>query len=62
MRLMICTHKILFGSSNQEERDGWGMQHVGEKGEAYTGFWWGNLREETTWKTQPQMEDIKMDL
>ena len=22
-----------------------GMQHVGEKGEAYTGFWWGNLRE-----------------
>jgi hypothetical protein len=21
------------------------MQHVWEKGEAYTGFWWGNLRE-----------------
>ena len=22
-----------------------GMQHIGEKGEAYTGFWCGNLRE-----------------
>ena len=22
------------------------------RGEAYTGIWWGNLRERTTWKTQ----------
>jgi hypothetical protein len=22
------------------------------RGEVYTGFWWGDLREETTWKTQ----------
>jgi hypothetical protein len=21
------------------------MQHVWERGDAYTGFWWGNLRE-----------------
>jgi len=26
-------------------RDGRGMKHVRQKGEAYTGFWWGNLRE-----------------
>ena len=31
-------------------------------GEVNTGFWWGNLREETTWKTQAQMNDIKMNL
>jgi hypothetical protein len=23
-----------------------------ERKEAYTGFWWGSLREETTWETQ----------
>jgi len=22
------------------------------RGEVYTGYWWGNLRKETTWKTQ----------
>ena len=22
------------------------------RGEAYTGFWWGNLRERNTWETQ----------
>jgi hypothetical protein len=22
------------------------------RGETYTGFWWGNMRERTTWKTQ----------
>ena len=26
------------------------------RGEAYTVFWWGNLREETTWKTQAYMD------
>jgi len=28
--------------------------HVARMGreEAYTGFWWGNLRERTTWKTR----------
>jgi len=25
--------------------DGRGMYHVWRRGEAYTGFWWGNLRE-----------------
>jgi len=30
------------------------VRHVARmgKGEAYKGFWWGNLRNETTWKTQ----------
>jgi len=23
----------------------WGMQHVWGRGQAYTGCWWGNLRE-----------------
>ena len=23
-----------------------------ERGEAYTGFWWGNLKERITWETQ----------
>jgi hypothetical protein len=26
--------------------------HVAHVGEVYTGFWWGNLRERSTWKTQ----------
>jgi MoaA/NifB/PqqE/SkfB family radical SAM enzyme len=26
-------------------RDGWGMWHVRWRGEVYTRFWWGNLRE-----------------
>ena len=25
--------------------------HVARIGKVYTGFWWGNLRERTTWKT-----------
>jgi len=32
------------------------------KGEEHTGFWWGNLKKETTWKAQRRWEDnIKMD-
>jgi hypothetical protein len=32
-------------------------------GEEHTGFRWGNLRKEITWKTQRSWEDnIKMDL
>ena len=39
------------------------MQHVSGRAQVYTGFWWGNLMENTIWKTQTQMEDnIKMDL
>jgi len=34
----------------------------GGRGE-HTEFWWGNIRKETTWKTQRRWEDnIKMDL
>jgi hypothetical protein len=32
------------------------------RGKVHTEFWWRNLREETTWKTQAQMDNIKMDL
>jgi hypothetical protein len=36
---MICTpHKILFGRSNQNDRDGRCMWHVCETGELHTGF------------------------
>jgi len=35
----------------------------GGRGEEHTEFWWGNLRRETTWKTQRRRENnIKMDL
>jgi hypothetical protein len=27
------------------------VAHMG-RGEVFAGFWWGNLRERTTWKTQ----------
>jgi hypothetical protein len=35
-----------------------------EIGKLYTVFWWGNLRERTTWKTQACIykSNIKMDL
>jgi hypothetical protein len=33
--------------------------HVAYKGrgEVYIGFWWGNLRKETTWKKQAKRRD-----
>ena len=37
--LMICTpHQMLFGLSNREEWDRFGMQHVWGRGEVYTEF------------------------
>jgi len=36
--------KIWYDILGQEERDWWGMQRVWGRGEAYSGFWWGNLR------------------
>jgi hypothetical protein len=36
-------------------------EHVWGGGEAFTGFWWGNLREGDHWKTQ-MGGNIKMDL
>ena len=45
--LMIYTaHRIFFGWSIQDDWEGRGMYHVWGRGEVYTGFWWGNLREE----------------
>jgi len=38
-------HQILFGCSNVEERNGWGVRHVCGTGEVRTSVWWGNLRE-----------------
>jgi hypothetical protein len=31
------------------------MWHVGETGEVLTGFWWGNLKRETTWKMKAKI-------
>ena len=43
---MICiSHPILCEWYKQEERDGRGMWRVWWRGEACTGFWWGNLTE-----------------
>jgi hypothetical protein len=37
------------------------VAHMGT-GVVHTGFWWGNLRERTTWKTNMQIGDnIKKD-
>jgi hypothetical protein len=33
-----------------EELDGLGMWHVWGKGEVFTGFWWGRLRETDHWE------------
>lgn len=44
-------HEIVFGWSNEESWDGWGMWLAWGRGEAHRGFWWGNLKERTTWKT-----------
>ena len=43
--LMVCTpHQALFGQSDEKER----AEHAAHMGggEVYTGFWWGNWRED----------------
>ena len=40
---MLCTHKILFGSSNQEVRWLGHVARMGERGEVHIGFGWGNM-------------------
>jgi hypothetical protein len=38
------------------------MQHVWGRGEAYTGFWWGNVRERDHFRDPGIEDNIKMDL
>ena len=45
----------LFGWSNKEEWDGWGMWHVGGKKVVHTAFWWGDVRE------KDHSEDLGID-
>jgi hypothetical protein len=46
MRSLICTpQQILYRWSNREDRDEQGMLQVQGRGDVYTGFWWGNLKE-----------------
>jgi len=43
---MISTpHQILFGDKIEKNEMGGACSACGGRGEAYTGFWWGNLRE-----------------
>jgi hypothetical protein len=43
-----------YSSCDQIEKNEMGAacSTYGEREEVYTRFWWGNLRKETTWKTQ----------
>jgi len=51
--MSFTPHEILIGFSNREKMGGGGGGHLARmEGELHTGFWWGNLREITTWKTQ----------
>jgi len=53
-RLMICTPpRYCSGDEIEKNEMGWACRgHVGERRGIYAGFWWGNLRERVTWKTQ----------
>jgi len=43
---MICTpHPILLGDKIEKNEMGRACSSMGKRGEAYTGFCWGNLRE-----------------
>jgi hypothetical protein len=48
---MICTAQQYY-LGDQEEWDWRGMWQEWQTGKVLTGFWWGDLREITTWKTQ----------
>jgi hypothetical protein len=41
----------LTGQSNQGESDWQSLWNVLERKEMHAGFWWRNLRKETTWHT-----------
>jgi hypothetical protein len=49
---LYCSPNIVQVIKSRRMR--WGGGHVARmgRGEAYTGFWWGNLKEKTTWKSQ----------
>jgi hypothetical protein len=51
--MVFTPRQTLSRQSNQEERDGQGMWHVG--GEAHTGFWWENVGE------RYYLEDLGID-
>jgi len=43
---MICTpYPIFLGDKIEKNEMGWACSAYGGRGEAYTGFWWGNRRE-----------------
>jgi len=43
---MICTaHQICSGDQVEKNEMGGACSAYGGRGEVYTGFWWGNLRE-----------------
>jgi hypothetical protein len=50
--LMICTtHRVFLEDHIERNEMARSCSTYGRK-EPYTGFWWGNVRERTTWKTQ----------
>jgi hypothetical protein len=49
---LYCSHNIFRMIKSRRMRWTVHEARMRRRGEACTGFWWGNLREKTTWKTQ----------
>jgi len=49
---VVCLEPVFWNFGNKIKKNNLGKVCETYGGEAHTGFWWGNLREKTTCKTQ----------
>ena len=49
---IVCLEPVFWNFGNKIKKNNLGKVCETYGGEAHTGFWWGNLREKTTCKTQ----------
>jgi len=49
---LYCSLNIIWVIQSRRMRLAGHVARMGWRVEVYTGFWWENLRKETTWKTQ----------